>query len=120
MESLIVLGQQAPEMGEILERSLAEAAVCLSAGSDPESPSLLFKGDKVNPSKPLPGRLEELTLWLSSEKLLTDEKGGSTLLLAGFDESNRNVFGLSLGDCSLCTLGQHGLQMRNCIGHTFV
>lgn len=59
-----MIGRDFPELGEISLKSLGPAQACISAGSDPESPSFAYKGDKVCPNEDGLVVLKEGDLWL--------------------------------------------------------
>lgn len=64
MERLILLGQDVPVLGQIVERSLARVSICLSAGADPESPSFAYKGSKDFPNEDGAVVLKDGPRWL--------------------------------------------------------
>lgn len=47
----MMLGQQHAVLGEISQGKLGPLAACISVGSDAQSPSLAFKGDKAHPNE---------------------------------------------------------------------
>lgn len=155
----MLLGQDVPLLGQIVQRDLGSASLCLSAGGDSDSPSFAFKGNKennpnedaalilrdgqrwlfsvadghfghavshhlietiANHCQAIPTRLGQLSLFLSSEQLIAEAPGGSTLLVACLDEATGSTFGLSFGDCSLLTIGQNGVTVRNKLSDAFV
>ena len=51
MKKLLLLGQDAPELGVIVQKQLDCASACLSVGAAADSPSLAFKGDRSVPNE---------------------------------------------------------------------
>jgi hypothetical protein len=64
MERLLLLGQDAPVLGQIVQRSLGPVSVCLSAGADPQSPSFAYKGHKDFPNEDGAVVLKDGPRWL--------------------------------------------------------
>ena len=46
-----MIGRDYPDLGSIHQQQLGRVQACISAGSDPNSPSFAFKGDKVCPNE---------------------------------------------------------------------
>ena len=61
----------------------------------------------------IPARLGPLSLILSAAEWLETTAGGTTLLVASYEESSRSIFGISFGDSSLVTLSRSGAKVRN-------
>lgn len=64
MERLILLGQNVPVLDQVVQRDLAQASICLSAGRDPESPSFVYKGSKDVPNEDAAVVLKDGSRWL--------------------------------------------------------
>ena len=154
MEKLCLLGLQHTEWGAVTRRSTGNVSACISVGSDPNSDSLLFKGDKSYPNEDclvalrsgaqwllavadghaghhtshaiidglhqMEGIPSELTAWLSGFRFPPQIRGGTTLVVALFNEESRRVVGLSFGDSSIVSVGADGYERHNVGNRTFL
>ena len=64
MQQLSLLGRDYTALGDLAQRGLEGASACLSAGSDPDSPSFAYKGDKAFPNEDGLLILKEGSRWL--------------------------------------------------------
>lgn len=63
MQKLVMIGRDYPSLGVVAQKALGPVQACVSAGSDPDSPSFAYKGD-VCPNEDGLVVLKNSNMWL--------------------------------------------------------
>lgn len=117
MQRLLLLGKETSRLGQVEQRELKSASLCLSVGSDPESPALAYKGHKDFPNEDAALALYDGHRWIFA---VADGH-------LGHEVSHRLISALAdsesiparLGQLSLW-LGQEGLLVDEAGGSTLL